>query len=79
MEALRKYFPFAFKEKKDVAALVISIILHLVVGAVLGIAVALVSWIPLIGWLIGALMGLVDLYIFISIVLAVLDYLKVIK
>ena len=65
--------------KKDVAALVISIILHLVVGAVLGIAVALVSWIPLIGWLIGALMGLVNLYIFISIVLAVLDYLKVIK
>ena len=79
MEALKKYFPFAFKEKKDVAALVINIILHIVVGAVLGIVASLVTWIPLIGWLIGAIMGLVDLYIFISIVLAVLDYLKILK
>jgi uncharacterized membrane protein len=79
MDMLRKFFPFAFKEKKDIVALVIHIILHIVADAVLGVVIGLIAWIPIIGWIIGALSGLIGLYIFISLVLCILDYLKILK
>ena len=43
MDALKKYFPYSFKEKKDVAALVINIIVYIVVAAVIGILLKLVG------------------------------------
>lgn len=79
MEMLKKYFPYAFKEKADIAALVINIIIHIVVGAVVGIVIGLFSFIPVLGKLLGALGSLIDLYIFISLVLSILDYCKVFK
>jgi len=79
MDSLKKFFPFAFKEKKDVVALVINVIIQLVINAVLGVVITLLAGIPVLGAIIGAVGGLVGLYFFISIVLSFLDYFKVIK
>lgn len=79
MDMLKKFFPYSFAPKKDVVALVINIIIYLVVGALAGIAIGLVSIIPIIGFIIGLLGGLVDLYVLIGIVLSCLDYFKVLK
>jgi hypothetical protein len=53
METLKKYFPFSFKAKADVAALVINIIIHIVVGVVIGVVLGLLGIIPIIGILTG--------------------------
>ena len=87
MDMLKKIFPLSFKEKKDVAALVINLIIHLVVaiigGAVITLAGMLTGWIPvlgaLIGWVLGIIGTLVSAYCLIGGVLSVLDYLKVLK
>lgn len=87
MDMLKKIFPLSFKEKKDVAALVINLIIHLVVaiigGAVIALAGMLTGWIPvlgaLIGWVLGIIGTLVSAYCLIGGVLSVLDYLKVLK
>lgn len=79
MDLLKKYFPYAFKKKADVAALVINIIIHIIAGAVIGVVIGLLSFIPVLGFIISLAGGLIDLYIFISLVLSVLDYCKVLK
>ena len=78
MEMLKKYFPFAFGAK-DVASLVIKIVVLLVVGAIATWVIGLLAAIPLVGLLVGLVCGLIDLYVLATIVIAVLDYLKVLK
>lgn len=77
MDTLVKFFPYSFKEKKDVAALVINILVHIIVGFAVGVVGALLGFIPFVDFIIGIVVGAVDLYILIGIVLSVLDYLKV--
>ena len=72
MDMLKKIFPYSFGAK-DVAGLVIKILVYLVASAVLGWVVSLV---PLVGGLVASLIGL---YSTVGLVLAILDYLKVIK
>ena len=79
MELLKKVFPYYFAPKKDITALVINIIVYLVVGAVAGILIGVLAKIPVVGFIVGLVGGLVDLYVFIGLVLSVLDYLKVLK
>lgn len=79
MDMLKKFFPLAFKPKKDIAALVINIIIHLVVDAVAGVLIGILANIPLIGVIVSAVGGLVGLYFTISLVLSILDYFKVLK
>ena len=79
MDMLKKFFPFSFKAKNNVAALVINLILYIVIGAVIGIVIGLLAAIPLVGIIIGIVGGLIDLYVLIGIVLSILDYLKVLK
>lgn len=79
MEFLRTFFPFAFTEKKDITGLIVSIIIHIVSAAVIGFIISIFSHLPLIGYIISGLGGLIDLYIFISLVLSILDYLNVLK
>lgn len=79
MEILKKYFPYSFKEKKDVAALVVNIIIYVVAAFVAGVLMAILSFIPFIGLIIGILGSVVELYVTIGIVLSILDYLKVLK
>ena len=79
MEMLKKYFPLAFTAKKDIVALVINILIHIVADAVVGLAIWLLSALPLVGGLIGALGGVIGLYFTVSLVLSILDYLKILK
>jgi hypothetical protein len=79
MDSLKKFFPISFKYAKDVANLIVGIIIYLVVAAVGGFVIWIASLLPLIGWLIGALGGLLDLYVVIGVVLQLLVFFKVIK
>lgn len=79
MDTLKKFFPFSFKEKKDVAALVINVILYLVAAVVIGFVLGIVALIPIINLIVGLVGGLVELYVLAGIVLSFLDYFKVLK
>ena len=79
MDTLKKFFPFAFTEKKDVSELVIRSIIYVVVAVVIGFVLGIVGKIPVVGILVGLVGALVDLYITATIVLMFLDYFKVIK
>ena len=83
MDLLKKIFPFAFAEKKDVATLVIHVILQIVavalLGVVIGVIVKLLGWIPLLAWLLGIVSSLAELYVLINLVLTFLDYFKILK
>ena len=79
MDMLKMIFPFSFGEKKDVAALVINILIYLVVGIVIGFAIFLLAKIPVVGIIAGLVGSLLDLYILAGIIISVLDYLKILK
>ncbi len=87
MDTLKKIFPLSFKYTKDVANLIIGILIYLVVGIVAGFAIALatmiVGWIPivgaLVGWALGIVASLIELYILAGIVIQILVFVKVIK
>lgn len=87
METLKKIFPYSFKEKADVAALVINILIHIGVSVAVSIVITILNlilgFIPLIGavavTLLGLLGSVVGLYLLIGIILTCLDYFKVLK
>lgn len=70
MEILMKIFPFSFKPKKDIAELIINILLHLGVGVAASILIFVFP--P-----IGIVSGIIDLYLTAGIVLSILNYCKV--
>lgn len=72
MDMLKKFFPYSFGAK-DVAALVIKIIVYVVASALLGFVLGII---PFIGGILGTLVGL---YCTAGWVIALLDYLKVLK
>lgn len=72
MELLKKIFPYSFGAK-DITGLIIKIIVYIVASAVLGFVVGLI---PFVGGLIGSL---ISLYSTVGLILAILDYLKVLK
>ena len=78
MALLKSLFPFSFGAK-DVAALVIKCIVYLVVGLVAGALIGILAAVPIVGWIVGIFGGLVDIYVLAGIVIAVLDYLKILK
>lgn len=88
MELLKKIWFYSFKvEKKNVSSLVVNLIVWIVAafaaGVVLWLATALTGWIPVIGGLIGLVVGIVggaiELYSIIGIVLSVLVFLDILK
>ena len=86
MDTLKKIFPRAFKTD-SIGALVVNIIVFVVIGAiasaVIWLATAIGGWIPFLGdliaWLLGIVGSLVGLYVFVAIVLSVLNFLKIVK
>ena len=86
MELLKKFFPFSFGAK-DTSALVIKIIVYIAVMVAAGLLLSLIGlvsgWIPvlgaLIGWILGAVGSVIEVYCVIGITLAVLDFLKLLK
>ena len=79
METLKKFFPYSFKEKKDISALIVNILIHIAGDIVAGLIIGLLSALPLIGGLFGFVGGAIGLYFTVGIVLSILDYFKVLK
>lgn len=79
METLKKIFPYSFKAKNSVGALIVNILIQFIICAVAGVLIGICAKLPLIGWIIGIVGGLVDVYLVVGIVLSILDYLKVLK
>lgn len=79
METLKKIFPYSFKAKNSVGALIVNILIQFIICAVAGVLIGICAHLPLIGWIIGIVGGLVDVYLVVGIVLSILDYLKVLK
>ncbi len=72
MDFLKKFFPYSFGAA-DVKALVIKIVVYVLVGYLAGFVVGLI---PLLGGILGTL---VSLYSTAGWIIAILDYLKVLK
>ena len=72
METLKKLFPLSFKEKKNLGALIVNVLIYVLLDAAVGVICALVPVIGIIG-------GIVGLYFTVGILLSILDYFKVIK
>lgn len=78
MDLLKKFWPNAFKTN-DVVGLIITIIIYLLIGLVLGWLISIVALIPIVNIICGLVGGLLELYVFIGIVLSVLSFLKILK
>jgi hypothetical protein len=79
MDMLKKLFPLAFGAKKDIVALVINILIHIVVDAVLGIVISLLAGLPLVGFVFGLIGSVLGLYFLVSLILSILHFLKIVK
>lgn len=87
METLKKIFPLSFKRTDSVANLIVGILLYLLVGIVVGaliwLATAITGWVPvvgaLIGWVLGIVSSLIGLYVLAGIIIQILVFAKVIK
>ncbi len=78
MEMLKKFFPFSFKSQ-GLVNFIITLIVYLVISAVLGWAIAVLAGIPIVGILCGLLGALLELYVLVGVVLAILNFLKIVK
>ena len=79
MEMVKKYFGHAFENTDTLKGLIIKILVYIVVDFICGLVIGIIGKIPVIGLVAGILGSLVGLYFLVSIVLAILNYLKVLK
>lgn len=87
MDKLKKFFPLSWKYTKNTSDLIIGILIHIVAGIVVGalikLATMITGWIPvlgaLIGWLLGIVSSLLGLYVLAGIVLQILVFTKILK
>lgn len=79
MDKLKQLFPLSFKSR-DVKALVISIVMYVVLSLICSVVCLVLGIIPFIGdfiaWGIGTVVGI---YVLVGIILAILDYFKLLK
>lgn len=78
MDFLKRLFPFSFGIK-DVANLVIRIIIYVIAGAVLGVILNYVSQFPLLNYVVWPIGTLTEIYVASAIAIAILDYNKILK
>lgn len=80
MDMLKKYWPLSFKvSEKDVASLIIQIVILALICIVVGFLISIVALIPIVGILAGLVGALVELYVLVGIVLCVLKFLGIVK
>ena len=79
MDLLKKVFPFSFGAKKDLAALIINILIYVVAAAIGGAIIGILAKLPIIGFIFGLIGSLIGIYSIAGIVLSCLDYLKILK
>ena len=76
MDLLRKIWPTPFKiEKGNIVSFLIQLIIFLVIVAVVGWLIALLSALPIIGIIFGLVGSLIGVYNIVGIVLCVLKFL----
>lgn len=78
MDILKKVWPNAFK-LTDVASLVITLLIYVLIDVVCGFIIGRLVNIPVIGILFTLVGSLVGLYALVGIILTILVYLKVLK
>ena len=78
MDKLKQLFPLSFRgtEMQD---MIVSIILYIVVAAIASVLIWVVALIPIVNLVVGIVGTLVDIYVLVGIVLAVLNYFNVLK
>lgn len=79
MDLLKMLFPVSFGGKKDVATLIIKILIYVVGGTVLGWILGALGAIPIIGILFGLLATVVGIYAVAGLVITLLDYFNILK
>ena len=78
MDAIKKYFPFAFKAT-ELKPFIIALVIYALIDVVCGFVLGLLAKIPVIGILFSLVGTLVGLYALVGIVLCILVFVKVIK
>ena len=80
MDMLKKLWPTPFKiERKNLTSFLVQLISFIVVCAVVGVLIGVLSSIPILGiifWIVGSLL---EIYSLVGVVLCVLVFLDVIK
>lgn len=80
MNLIKQLWPTPFKIKeKNLGSLIIQLIIFLIVCAVVGWLMAILSGIPIIGIVFGIIGSLMELYSTVGIVLCVLKFLGLVK
>lgn len=79
MQLLKTIFPFSFGVK-DVVDLIIKIVIYILVGVVATLICWVIGLIPFIGGILAWLLGtVIDLYVLVGIVVAVLVFCKILE
>ena len=78
LNALKPYFPQAFGAN-SIKSLVIAVLIYAVVAWVAGIVISLLSWIPIVSFILGVLGWVIDIYCVVGIILSILVFLKIVK
>lgn len=77
MEKLYPFFPVSAKVKKqDLASLIISIVIYIAVGLVVGVADKLLGWIPVLGFLLGLVFYVIGIYCTVGIIIAIIRFFR---
>ncbi len=79
MDALKKIFPLSFQFAKDVANLIIGIIIYVVIGAIAPVILGILGSVPVVGWILGIVSSLVGIYCLAGIIIEILVFAKVLK
>lgn len=80
MDILRKIWPTPFKiQEKNVASLIIQLVIFLVICAVVGWLIGILAAIPVLGIIFSLIGGLMEIYSTVGIVLCVLKFLGIVK
>lgn len=78
MDALKKFFPHAFKAT-ETEPFIISLVIYVLIDIICGLVIGFLAKIPLLGILFSIIGYVVGLYALIGIILSVLVFVKVIK
>ena len=80
MDLIKKLWPTPFKIKKgDIPSLVLHVVVLLIVCAVVGFFIGLLSKFPILGVIFGLIGGAVEAYSVVGVILSVLVFLGTVK
>lgn len=80
MDLLKKFWPTPFKIKeKDLTSFLIQLIIFIVIVAVVGFLIGILSALPIIGIIFSIVGSLIGVYNIVGIVLCVLKFLGIVK